>query len=96
MSKSYYTGVSIRFHDLFIAIIDDKGAVVCAASTEHYLQLKRGTGCNANPLIWVESVLKKYCNATAAFYTAEAWSKKHKNFIFFLFDTLLYQKKYSS
>ncbi len=40
MLKSYYTGVSARFYDLSIAIIDDKGAVVFAEFTERYVQLK--------------------------------------------------------
>lgn len=78
MSKSYYIGVSTTLHDPSLAIIDEKGEVLFAEATERFLQLKIGVGCNADPIIWVEKILTKYCNPDATFCISETWSNKHK------------------
>lgn len=93
MSLAYYIGISTSFHDPSISIIDDTGKIVFAESTERYLQLKRGIGCTADPVVWIEEVLDTYCNPNANFYIAGTWSSKNKKLIKIITFLLGYSKK---
>ncbi len=75
MKKKYYIGVGTTFHDPSIAIINDKREVVFAESTERYLQYKRAMGCVADPAIWADEILNKYCDLDAEFHIATTWSQ---------------------
>lgn len=77
MSKKYYIGLTSTFHDPAMAIVDDKGEVVFAEATERYLQTKRAMGCPADPIVWSQKIIEKYCDPSAEFHIATSWSKKY-------------------
>lgn len=77
MSKKYYVGLTSTFHDPAITILNDKGEVVFAEATERYLQTKRAMGCPADPIVWSQKIIEKYCDPSAEFHIATSWSKKY-------------------
>lgn len=81
MSGKYYIGVSSTFHDPSVTILDEKGSVIFAESTERYLQNKRAMGCAADPMVWSDKLLKKYCDPQGEFHIATTWSKSYVNIL---------------
>lgn len=79
MSKKYFIGIATSFHDPSISILDETGNIVFAESTERQLQNKRAMGCPADPFVWSDKILKKYCDLNAEFHIATTWSKKYTN-----------------
>jgi carbamoyltransferase len=77
MSKKYYIGLTSTFHDPAIAIVDDMGEVLFAEATERYLQTKRAMGCPADPIMWSQKLIKKYCDPNAEFHVATSWSNQY-------------------
>ncbi len=77
MREKYYIGVGTTFHDPSISIINGKGDVLFAEGTERFLQSKRALGCPADPVIWIDTILEKYCNLDGEFHIATTWSKSH-------------------
>lgn len=77
MKELYYIGVGTTFHDPSISIINGKGEVIFAEGTERHLQFKRALGCPADPVIWIDTILEKYCDVNGEFHIATTWSKKH-------------------
>lgn len=77
MREKYYIGVGTTFHDPSISIINSKGEVIFAESTERYLQCKRALGCPADPVVWIDEILKKYCDLDGEFHIATTWSYSH-------------------
>jgi carbamoyltransferase len=77
MKEKYYIGVSTTFHDPSISIINGKGEVLFAEGTERYLQCKRALGCAADPVVWINEILEKYCTPDGEFHIATTWSKSH-------------------
>lgn len=77
MSKKYYIGIASTFHDPSLAIIDQHGEILFAESTERHLQSKRAMGCAADPIVWSEKILKRYCDLNGEFHIATTWSKAY-------------------
>lgn len=88
MESRYYIGVCTSFHDPSITIINQEGKILFAEATERNLQLKRALGCPADPVIWMEEILKKYCDLNGEFYIAVTWSSKIRRSLF-LFSLIL-------
>ena len=57
----YYIGLSVTYHDPALAIIDEQGEVLFAEATERYLQNKRALHYPADPMLWVQELLARYC-----------------------------------
>ncbi len=72
----YFIGLSITYHDPALAIIDHQGTVLFAEATERYMQNKRALNCEADPLLWVQDLLKKYCPSPTEIVIAINWRKK--------------------
>lgn len=76
-NKKYYIGIAATFHDPSIAILDGSGEIVFAESTERHLQKKRAMGCAADSILWIDEIIKEYCDPNAAFHIATTWSKSY-------------------
>ncbi len=73
----YYIGLSVTYHDPALAIINDQGEVLFAEATERYLQNKRALHCPADPLLWVQELLLRYCPEPDQITIAINW-RKHR------------------
>jgi len=74
--KKYYIGLSVTYHDPALAIIDQNGQVIFAEATERYMQNKRALNCPADPLLYIQELLAKYCPDADEFVIAINWKKK--------------------
>ncbi|KAF3983929.1 MAG: nodulation protein nolNO [Methylococcales symbiont of Hymedesmia sp. n. MRB-2018] len=72
----YYMGLSITYHDPALAILDTQGNILFAEATERYMQNKRALNCEADPLLWVQDLLKQYCPNPTEIVIAINWRKK--------------------
>ncbi len=72
----YYIGLSVTYHDPALAIINDQGEVLFAEATERYLQNKRALHCPADPLLWVQQLLTRYCPDADQIIIAINWRKQ--------------------
>ncbi|MFT6500989.1 MAG: carbamoyltransferase [Crocinitomicaceae bacterium] len=77
MIEKYYIGVGTTYHDPSISIINGKGEVLFAEATERYLQNKRAFSCTADPMVWINDIMSKYCDLDGEFHIATTWSKSH-------------------
>ncbi|MDR2408317.1 MAG: hypothetical protein LBE13_09450 [Bacteroidales bacterium] len=79
MKNKYYIGLASTFHDPSIAIIDQNGDILFAESTERYLQNKRAMGSPADTEVWIEKLIKEYCDDpfNAEFHIACTWSNNY-------------------
>lgn len=76
-SKKYYIGIAATFHDPSITIMNEEGNIVFAESTERHLQKKRAMGCAADSVLWIDKIIKEYCEPDAEFHIATSWSHSY-------------------
>jgi carbamoyltransferase len=73
--QRYFIGLSVTFHDPALAILNDQGEVLFAEATERYLQHKRALNCSADPIFYIEALLKTYCPFPTHIVLAFNWEK---------------------
>lgn len=74
--KRNYIGLACTGHDNAIAIIDSKGAVVFAESSERYLQNKRAINSPPDDMNRIESLINHYCEPDAQLVVSKTWSEQ--------------------
>ncbi len=89
----YYIGIAATFHDPSITVMDETGTILFAESTERHLQKKRAMGCAADAVVWIDSIIKKYCDADAEFHIATTWSHSYSRMLRMLNTFGLLHKK---
>jgi carbamoyltransferase len=87
--KRNYIGLSTTLHDPSIAIINSKGEVVFAESTERYLQYKRAINMSPDQMFYISKLLKKYVEPGAELVVAHSWSDKASAKIKMALDKLI-------
>ncbi|QSA95616.1 carbamoyltransferase C-terminal domain-containing protein [Methylococcus sp. EFPC2] len=73
MSKTYYIGLAVSYHDPALAIVDEAGDVVFAEGAERYLQFKRAINCEPDTLSRLPELLRRYCPDAGRFVIARSW-----------------------
>jgi carbamoyltransferase len=67
-------GVACSLHDPALAIVNARGDVTFAESTERHLQDKRAFGAAADPFFRIPELLEQYCDPGADLVVARTWS----------------------
>lgn len=67
-------GLACSLHDPAIAIVNARGEVTFAESTERYLQDKRAFGAMPDPFFRVPDLIERYGDPGADFVVARSWS----------------------
>jgi carbamoyltransferase len=68
-----YIGLSSTFHDPAVAIVNSLGEVVFAEGSERYLQNKRALGAPPDDIVYIDQLLKRYCQPDAEIVVARTW-----------------------
>ena len=74
--KRNYIGLSTTVHDPALAVVNSRGEVVFAEATERFLQNKRAWNCVPDNILYIQKVIKDYCEKDAELVVAQSWSKK--------------------
>ena len=67
-------GVACSLHDPALAIVNARGEVTFAESTERHLQDKRAFGAAADPFFRIPELLAQHCDPDADLVVARTWS----------------------
>ena len=67
-------GLACSLHDPALAIVNARGEVAFAESTERYLQDKRAFGAAPDPFFRVPELVERYCDPGADLVLARTWS----------------------
>jgi len=73
---SNYIGLATSAHDPALAIVNSKGEVVFAESTERYIQNKRAWCTPPEDLIRIKILLEEYCEKNSDLVIATTWTNK--------------------
>jgi carbamoyltransferase len=69
-----YIGICCTMHDAAICVVNSSGEVVFAEAAERHLQSKRAFASAADDPLFIERVLKEYCEPEADIVAAKNWS----------------------
>lgn len=75
MTKRYYVGLGVTYHDPALAILDENGEVRFAEATERYLQYKRALNCEPDNLYQLPALLMTHCAGASRLTLAFNWRK---------------------
>lgn len=75
MTRRYYIGLCVTYHDPALAIVDEEGRVVFAEATERPLQLKRALNCEPDRLDLLPELLQRHCPDMSEAVIAVNWQR---------------------
>lgn len=75
MTRRYYIGLCITYHDPALAIVDEEGRVLFAEATERPLQLKRALNCEPDRLSLLPELLERHCPGMTEAVIAVNWQR---------------------
>lgn len=75
MSRRYYIGLCVTYHDPALAIVDEEGRVVFAEATERPLQIKRALNCEPDRLSLLPELLERHCPGMTEAVIAINWQR---------------------
>ena len=73
MTKTYYIGLGVTYHDPALAIVGEGGEVLFAEATERFLQNKRAINCEPDQLYQLPQLLRTYCKGAVRFVLGFNW-----------------------
>ncbi|TAN47252.1 MAG: nodulation protein nolNO [Methylococcaceae bacterium] len=76
MSKRYYIGLCVTYHDPALAIVADDGTVLYAEATERPLQYKRALNCEPDNLYLLPRLLRRFCRDADELVVAFNWRRQ--------------------
>lgn len=75
MTRRYYIGLCVTYHDPALAIVDEEGRVLFAEATERPLQVKRALNCEPDRLDLLPKLLQRHCPDMTEAVIAINWQR---------------------